>query len=249
MKAPLLIITILAQVCIVALGAISYDGLVLTSIDVEAVPNTERTVRFSGSIAGRVDDETATFLENVRQINDTDESGKRLFEAETVTVARAREIINEGVQGGGGKPLFCIHGWSTQPGDHLQNLQAARKKFDQGKFTLVPVIWPTGAGLSPGNYQSDQDISAVGAAKAFMTLKKGIDKFPSKSLLCHSMANFVLRNAAFEKFKFDNIFMVAAVSDWRVTIDHPFLLINFILNTMMMHFTISPLTFILLAVS
>jgi hypothetical protein len=215
-----LIITILAQACIVALGAITYDGLVLTSIDVEAVPNTERTVRFSGSIAGRADDETATFLENVRQINDTDESGKRLFEAETVTVARAREIINEGVQGGGGKPLFCIHGWSTQPGDHLQNLQAARKKFDQGKFTLVPVIWPTGAGLSPGNYQSDQDISAVGAAKAFMTLKKGIDKFPSKSLLCHSMANFVLRNAAFEKFKFDNIFMVAAVSNWRITNDN-----------------------------
>jgi hypothetical protein len=208
MKAPLLIITILAQVCIVALGAISYDGLVLTSIDVEAVPNTERTVRFSGSIAGRVDDETATFLENVRQINDTDESGKRLFEAETVTVARAREIINEGVQGGGGKPLFCIHGWSIQPGQHLQDLQAAGKKFDQGKFTLVPVIWPTRQGIF--NYLPDQETSAAGAGKAFMTLKKGINNFPSKSLLCHSMGNFVLRNAAFEKFKFDNIFMVAA---------------------------------------
>ena len=211
MKATL-IITILAQACIVALGAITYDGLVLTSIDVEAVPNTERTVRFSGSIAGRADDETATFLENVRQINDTDEAGKRLFEAERVSVARAREIINEGVQGGGGKPLFCIHGWSIQPGDHLKNLQAARKKFDQGKFTLVPVIWPTRA-WSVENYQSDQQINAVGAAKAFKTLKNGIDKFPSKSLLCHSMGNFVLRNAAFEKFKFDNIFMVAAVSD------------------------------------
>jgi hypothetical protein len=241
-----LIITILAQACIVALGAITYDGLVLTSIDVEAVPNTERTVRFSGSIAGRADDETATFLENVRQINDTDEAGKRLFEAETVSVARAREIINEGVQcGGAGKPLFCIHGFSAQPGDHLKNLQAARKKFDQGKFTLVPVIWPTRA-WSIENYKPDQQINAVGAAKAFKTLKNGIDKFPSKSLLCHSMGNFVLRNAAFEKFKFDNIFMVAAVSDWRVTIDHPFLLVNFILNTMMMYFTISPLTFILL---
>ncbi len=217
MKATLFI-TILAQACIVALGFVTYDGLVLTSIDVEAVPNTERTVRFSGTIAGRVDDETATFLENVRQINDTDEAGKRLFEAETVSVARAREIINEGVQGGAGKPLFCIHGWSIQPGQHLQDLQAAGKKFDQGKFTLVPVIWPTRQGLF--NYLSDQETSAAGAGKAFMTIKKGIDNFPSKSLLCHSMGNFVLRNAAFEKFKFDNIFMVAAVSNWRITNDN-----------------------------
>jgi hypothetical protein len=34
------------------------------------------------------------------------------------------------------------------------------------------------------------------------------------------MGNFVLRNAAFEKFKFDNIFMVAAVSNWRITNDN-----------------------------
>jgi hypothetical protein len=45
---------------------IIYDGLVLTSIDVKPVEGTERTVRFSGSIAGRADDDTATFLEKVR---------------------------------------------------------------------------------------------------------------------------------------------------------------------------------------
>ena len=95
---------------------IIYDGLVLTSIDVKPVEGTERTVRFSGSIAGRADDDTATFIEKVRQINDSDEDGKRLFEAETVTVARAKEIINGDLEGGDGKPLFCVHGFNTQPG-------------------------------------------------------------------------------------------------------------------------------------
>ena len=194
---------------------ITYDGLVLTSIDVQPVKGTERTVTFSGSIAGRADDDTATFLENVRQINDTDENGKRLFEAETVTVARAKEIINgdgDDLEGGeGGKPLFCVHGFNTQPGQHLNkmNSQATREKFNQGKFTLVPVLWPSAGGVT--NYGPDR-ITAPGAGNAFKTLKKGIDSFPSKSLLCHSMGNYILRHAADEKFQFDNIFMAAAVS-------------------------------------
>ena len=146
---------------------ITYDGLVLTSIDVQPVKGTERTVTFSGSIAGRADDDTATFLENVRQINDTDENGKRLFEAETVTVARAKEIINgDGdLEGGeGGKPLFCAHGFNTQPGQHLKEMNNAAKKFNKGKFTLVPVIWPNERGLE--NYYSERP-TASGAGKAF----------------------------------------------------------------------------------
>jgi esterase/lipase superfamily enzyme len=188
---------------------IIYDGLVLTSIDVKPVEGTERTVRFSGSIAGRADDDTATFIEKVRQINDSDEDGKRLFEAETVTVARAKEIINGDLEGGDGKPLFCVHGFNTQPGQHLKEMNDAAKKFNKGKFTLVPVIWPNKRGLE--NYYSGRP-TASGAGKAFKTLKRGIDSFPRKSLLCHSMGNHVLRHAADGKFKFDNIFMVAAVS-------------------------------------
>ena len=143
---------------------IIYDGLVLTSIDVKPVEGTERTVRFSGSIAGRADDDTATFIEKVRQINDSDEDGKRLFEAETVTVARAKEIINGDLEGGDGKPLFCVHGFNTRPGIHLKNLTNAAKKFNKGKFTLVPVIWPNERGLE--NYYSERP-TASGAGKAF----------------------------------------------------------------------------------
>jgi hypothetical protein len=200
---------LLAQTCIIALGRITYDGLVLTSIDVKPVDGTERTVTFSGSIAGKANDATATFLENVRQINDTDEDGKRLFEAETLTVKEAKAIISNGdSEEGEGKPLFCVHGFSTQPGTHLKRLNDAAKKFNKGKFMLVPVIWPT----SDANYWSVADTNAPGAGKAFKTLKRGIDSFPRKSLLCHSMGNIVLRHAADENFKFDNIFMAAAVS-------------------------------------
>ena len=174
------------------------------------VEGTERTVTFSGSIAGKANDATATFLENVRQINDTDEDGKRLFEAETLTVKEAKAIISNGdSEEGEGKPLFCVHGFSTQPGTHLKRLNDAAKKFNKGKFMLVPVIWPSAGG--PENYGSDR-LTAPGAGNAFKTLKKGIDSFPRKSLLCHSMGNFVLRHAADETFKFDNIFMAAAVS-------------------------------------
>jgi len=78
----------------------------------------------------------------------------------------------------------------------------------KGKFMLVPVIWPSAGGVK---YSSDR-VNASGAGNAFKTLKKGIDSFPRKSLLCHSMGNFVLRHAADATFKFDNIFMAAAVS-------------------------------------
>ena len=87
-----------------------------------------------------------------------------MFEAETVTVARAKEIINGDLEGGDGKPLFCVHGFNTQPGIHLKNLTNAAKKFNKGKFTLVPVIWPNERGLE--NYYSERP-TASGAGKAF----------------------------------------------------------------------------------
>jgi len=190
-------------------GRINYDGVVLTSINVKKKPGTDKTVTFSGSIKGSADDQTTTFLHKINQINDKDEDGKRLFQAETLTIAEAKKIINEGGEGGNeGKPLFCIHGFSVQPGNHLKNLNNLnKKKFTKGKFILVPVIWPS----SKFKYWDDREAS-MGAGKAFAAVKDTIDSFPSKSLLCHSMGNRVLRHAADAKFKFDNIFMVAAVS-------------------------------------
>lgn len=201
-----LMMAIFAQTFILAFGRISYDGLVLTSIDVKPVAGTENTIQFSGSIKGRGDDDTATFLENVRQVNDKDKDGARLFEAEKVSVRRAKELIDGGY---GGKPLFCVHGFNVQPGSHLKDCQKHQGgRFNKGKFTLVPVIWPSEGGVD--DYGGDREINAPGAGKAFRTLKNGIDSFPSKSLLCHSMGNRVLKFAADAKFKFDNIYMAAA---------------------------------------
>lgn len=114
---------------LIAFGRINYDGVVLTSINVKKKPGTDKTVTFSGSIKGSADDQTTTFLHKINQINDKDEDGKRLFQAETLTVAEAKKIINKGGEGGNeGKPLFCIHGFSVQPGNHLKNLNNLNKK-------------------------------------------------------------------------------------------------------------------------
>jgi hypothetical protein len=204
-------IALFLQLFTVALGRITYDGLVLTSIDVTPSPTKEGYVRFSGGKLGRSDDDTATFLTDIKQINDKDEGGERLFEAKKLTVSEAKAIINNASADGEGKPLFCVHGFNVQPGTHLKNFKdSVNGKFNQGKFMPVPVIWPSKGGVN--NYWGDRGNSAPGAGQAFKTLKRGVDSFPSKSLLCHSMGNFVLRNAADEKFRFDNIFMCAAVS-------------------------------------
>ena len=203
-------VVVLLQSCLLFASArINYKGLVLTSIDVKPVDGKPNRVTFSGSISGSLDDKTAVFLENIDQINEKDEEGKRLFEADLVTVARAKQIINDASEDGKGKPLFCIHGFNVQPGGHLKTCKKNAPKFDKGKFCLVPVIWPSKGGVT--NYGGDRETNSVGAGRAFKILKQGIDNFPSKSLLAHSMGNNVLRHAADSKFKFDNIFMAAAV--------------------------------------
>lgn len=133
---PLVTLIFFLQACI-ASARITYDGLALTSIDVVPSPKGGNWVRFSGSIEGSAADK------NIKQINNKDESGQRLFEAERVTVREAKQIIEDSKRG---KPLFCIHGFTVQPGDHLKILNNAASKFNQGKFMLVPVIWPSAGG-------------------------------------------------------------------------------------------------------
>lgn len=187
---------------------ITYDGLVLTSIDVNSVDGQPDKVRFSGKIKGKKDDKDALFLKNIVQINEKDEDGERLFQADKVSVSEAKKIIDEAAGDGKGKPLFCIHGFNVQPGSHLKQCQQHSKKFNQGKFMLVPVIWPSAGGVI--NYGGDRFGSSIGAGEGLKSLRKGIESFPAKSLLAHSMGNRVLRIAADAKFKFDNIFMAAA---------------------------------------
>ena len=97
-------IALFLQLCTVALGGrITYDGLVLTSIDVTPSPTKEGYVRFSGGKMGRSDDDTATFLTDIKQINDKDEDGERLFEAKKLTGSEVKAIINNNFADGEGK--------------------------------------------------------------------------------------------------------------------------------------------------
>lgn len=199
---------ILAQTYIFVLsGRIQYDGIVLTSIDVTKVKDKSGYVTFSGGKSGTAS-KTATFLKNVKQINAKDEGGQRLFEAEKITKGDAKKIIEKDNEDGrGGKPLFCMHGFNVHPGNHLKQLKNLRKKFNKGKFTLVPVIWPT-KGETTAYWNDREQGSKIGGA--FKTLAADVNFFNGKSLIAHSMGNFVLRNAADARIRFDNIFMVAA---------------------------------------
>lgn len=194
-----------------------HKGLAVTSID---VIKTERKsedgfkiVTFDGSIEGSVEDKTSTFLKDIKDIGGT-------LEAEQLTVQEAKEYLRSAHTAGGkdAKPLFCIHGFRVQPRTALENMKKAQnEQFNEGKFMLIPVLWPTKSLLS----YLDARKTSWGAANAFRiglldNLKKTLDSFPDKSLLVHSMGARVLSYAADARFKFDNIFMVAAVSSSNV---------------------------------
>ena len=196
-----------------------YKGLALTSIDVKNVINEENgelvtsegeeknpIVTFDARLQeGNVNDKDACFIKNIKDL------GGNILQAEKLTVQQAKNIIIKASADGSGKPLFCIHGYNTSPRYWLESMKDSQKKdgdgFNEGKFMPVPVIWPTVG----SDYEKDQAF-AEGAGNGLKSLKNMIDAFPEKSLLAHSMGNRVLKFAADAKFKFDNIFMVAAVS-------------------------------------
>jgi len=200
----------LLQIWSVASAGYFYEGLALTSIDViqtgQKSEEGNPLVHFDGSIKGQANDQDATFLKNIKEVRDA--TGKKTLEAEKLTVAQAKAIINEASSDGEGKPLFCMHGFNVQPRGHLKTIKwATVDRFNKGKFMLIPVMWPSAGGVT--NYFDDFK-TTPGAGNGLKSLKKALDSFPSKSLLAHSMGNRVLSYAADAKFKFDNIFMVAA---------------------------------------
>jgi hypothetical protein len=208
----------LLQVWSVASAGFFYKGLALTSIDVintgEKSEGGNPLVHFDGSIKGRADDKDATFIKNIKEAKDAAGKKTGMLEAEKLTVAQAKTIINQASTDGKGKPLFCIHGFNVQPRSHLKNIKdVALNRFNKGKFMPIPVMWPSGGGVS--GYWGDRE-TTPGAGNGLKSLKKALDSFPSKSLLAHSMGNRVLRYASDAKFKFDNIFMVAADVQYNI---------------------------------
>lgn len=203
------------------LAIIKYDDLVLTSIHVKDIEGRPGRVEFSGMIKGRKDVKSV-FLKNIVEVRREGWVGNRrpVFEADIVPLKEVKETIKcshtakykipykeDGIPlHTDGKPLLCVHGFNIQPGDHLKQCLEAKDKFKH--FKLIPVIWHSEGGLR--NYFGDRRTNSVGAGKAFKALSQYAGEFPKQALIAHSMGNRVLRAAADAKFKFDNIFMVAA---------------------------------------
>ena len=181
----------------------------LTTIDVTDVTPKDsnvkdyKVVRFTN---GSGNSGTAHFLEQIKYDEKTG-----TYEALDVTsrFANSRNKLE--------KPLIAVHGFNTNPHDHLEKCEQARKYST--KFRLIPFIWPTtDENFSLLSYINDKGLSenaGINLGNALEKLSNGGDPFGNKSLVAHSMGNRVLRYAASEKLgKFDNIFMAAADVDY-----------------------------------
>ncbi len=189
----------------------------MTSIDVvdSPTPESPNRVTFSASTPGRRDDTTATFIHKVKDVGgrkpDNENSGE--LEAEKLTPSEVQEIINNQSSNedekatdssANRKVLFSVHGFNGNPRGYLLQVKYIEERFQ--KFKLIPVLWPS-AGSMLG-YFRDRSLSKA-AGKAFQSIVEPIETF-DKSLLCHSMGNYLLRNFANPSYNFDNIFMVAS---------------------------------------
>jgi pimeloyl-ACP methyl ester carboxylesterase len=224
----------------------SYDGLVVTSIDYKSEPTEDRPNRITftgytpGNEAKRLSGDelkkhneerkdAATFLWKCKHIGGADKDGKREYEADKLTNEEAHtEFVKR--YGEGCKPLFSIHGFNNEPGYTFRESTKAQQKFDDGKNAIIPVVWPNYGGPA---YDTDRSDNAPEASKELNMLVQHIlgttgNLFKNKNLICHSMGNYVLRGAANPNIKFDNIFMVAAVS-FVCDLSDSFLFVKFLL--------------------
>ena len=108
------------------------------------------------------------------------------------------------------KVLLYMHGFNVPPKDVFKGCKYYTDKY---KREVIPLLWVNEK--SPFTYRRDRVLHSPSAAEAFRD-KLEVAKNIKKSLLCHSMGNYVLRLAArtFTGPKpFEHIFMVAADVD------------------------------------
>lgn len=199
-----------------------YAGVCISSIKPSYGPDSNGIVRFHENDATG---DKAMFLHLVREIGDISRSsGSKEFEATVIDYTKAKEIIEkEDTLKVKLVPMFCVHGYSVEPNSLFDKLNSKIERFVQGKkYYPVPVIWPcrTNSYLgAPGrNYEIDQTTTSQSAGALFKQLADLVpnDLWPKKALMTHSMGNHVVFNGACAEktpdAKFDDIFMVAAVS-------------------------------------
>ena len=217
------------------MAQINWDGLIITTIKLEP-PNgksVEDLVDGDKVVFNEMDGNEATnasFLKDIRQdMNESSRESYRVFTATYVSPPEAAKIANEGY-GSGCTPLFFVHGFNNEPGYTLGTMMPRAKEhcMKEKIFYPIPVIWPV-YGSSFGYKLPDQNKYSLKAGVNLKTLVDDVPNhlFPRKTLMCHSMGNHVVFNGACGKdlpvnpygppgpppdVKFDNIFLVAAVS-------------------------------------
>lgn len=199
---------------------VNYDGLVLTSIDVESSPTEDKLnrVTFSDATLGSREDKDAVFLRNIREVSRKGEGWKTVvdFEAELVTFEEALAAATAGTDKcSKRKPFFVVHGFNTNASFHLLDCLQAQSKLS--KAYIIPVIWPSTGSGSLFDYKTDRALSkAAGESfrSSMLEPMRALTAVGGASIMCHSMGNRVFRNfATGSDICFDNIFMVAADVD------------------------------------
>jgi len=192
----------------------------ITNVVLEKIEGSER-VKFTRRTAGQSGE--AHLLKNV----DDKESH---YEADVVQPEDAAAAIQEALaESGREEVLFYIHGWKNSCRDSvnkcvaMNNMELDPKK----KFLVLPVFWA--AGWEDLMYRDERRVAAPEAGKDFRVLYNTMayalkDSTVKKSLICHSMGNFVLRIFAQGHDDlngdtknppvFEDIFMVAADVRW-----------------------------------
>ena len=199
-----------------------YAGVCISSIKPTYGPDSNGIVRFHEN-DGTGD--KAMFIHLVREIGDISRSsGSKEFEATVIDYTKAKEIIErENSSKVKLVPLFCVHGFFVEPNALFNKLNPKIQTFVQGeKYYPVPVLWPCRTNKylgGPGkNYGIDQTTTSQSAGVLFKQMADLVpnDHWPNKALMMHSMGNHVVFNGACATktpdAKFDDIFMVAAVS-------------------------------------
>ena len=225
-------------------GDWSYDGLAVITIDHLVSPKLGKNkIQFSGMTEGcetnrsttkffkdfirgnhnEMLTDAATFVHNVEyQPHDNNYEGLRIFKADRLTMEEAKQIF-EKEHGKNAVPFFFVHGFDNKPAGVMEGVMKAQKRFDdkddENRCQIIPVLWPNNGGWvnRKSTYDKDRANAKEAAVEMELVLKDTmgpLNIFPNKNMMCHSMVNYVLRNAANAKIQFDNIFMVAAVSSF-----------------------------------
>lgn len=196
---------------------------VVTSINVTHDGDNGR-VLFHGRMSGKAEHEKASVLTDIKKTKDK-VRGHPVYSAREIKRDHFQATVNERcpvklTRNANAETLLCVHGFNTQPHEFFASLDKSKVYERPGYPTIIPVLWATSDKAFQKAYKEDHD-NAPGAGKVFRNLLDPLKDLRHKSIMCHSLGNYVLKWAAAarvadkavpfsESERFDSIFMVAA---------------------------------------